>query len=291
MGAIDRLWTCLCSLDRFMLFLLIGAIAFSIALVVLLWTRWGHSRSLEKCVLLSFLAHALLTGYAATVQIASYRPAPREQFIRIALIDGPAGAQHGQADGSDPAAGPVPAKNPPLSAIPADKDRTVVKKLQTPPAADNRPVVDTVGRAKAARPAAPAATQQALKQLAVTASAASGWQMATAAGKYLQEFSTAHAAEMNQVVTALTSPPPATTLAPTSVSHAGAAATATVSGTTSDASAAAEAAAGIGAMSMPETYKLRVTGDHVGTVLAGGGSKETEAAGQAALRWLAEHQS
>ena len=51
---IDRLWTFLCSLDRFMLLLLVGAIAFSITLVVLLWTRWGHSRSLEKCVLLSF---------------------------------------------------------------------------------------------------------------------------------------------------------------------------------------------------------------------------------------------
>src|SRR5208337_1769697 len=117
---IDRLWTCLCSLDRFMLFLLIGAAAFSITLVVLLWTRWGHSRSLEKCVLLSFLAHALLTGYAATVQIVSYRPAPREQFIRVALVDGPPGAEHGRPDGSDPAASPAVGKPPPLAAIPAD---------------------------------------------------------------------------------------------------------------------------------------------------------------------------
>ncbi len=92
MGAIDRLWTFVSSLDRFMLLLLVGAIAFSITLIVFLWTRWGHSRSLEKCVLLSFLAHALLTGYAATVQITGYRPAPREQFVRIALVDGPPGA-------------------------------------------------------------------------------------------------------------------------------------------------------------------------------------------------------
>ena len=132
---IDRLWTFLCSLDRFMLLLLVGAIAFSITLVVLLWTRWGHSRSLEKCVLLSFLAHALLTGYAATVQIVSFRPAPREQFVRIALVDGPPGAQHGQADGTDPTAGPAAAKNPPLAAIPADKDRAAVKKVASPSAA------------------------------------------------------------------------------------------------------------------------------------------------------------
>ena len=76
-----------------------------------------------------FLAHALLTGYAATVQIASYRSAPREQFVRIALVDGPPGAEHGQADGTDPAAGPAAAKNPPLAAIPADKDHAAVKKV------------------------------------------------------------------------------------------------------------------------------------------------------------------
>ena len=63
-------------------------------------------------MLLSFLAHALLTGYAATVQIASFRPAPREQFVRIALVDGPPGAEHGQADGNDPAAGPPACQEP-----------------------------------------------------------------------------------------------------------------------------------------------------------------------------------
>ncbi|MGO9109109.1 MAG: hypothetical protein ACLP9L_07750, partial [Thermoguttaceae bacterium] len=287
---IDRLWTFLCSLDRFMLFLLVGAIAFSIALVVFLWTRWGHSRSLEKCVLLSFLAHALLTGYAATVQIASYRPAPRETFVRIALVDGPPGAQRGQTDGSDPAAGLVVAKNPPLSAIPADKDRAAVKKLQTLPATGNSPVVETVARPKAARPTGPAATQEALKQLAVTASAASGWQMAAAAGKYLRDFSTAHAAELNQVVTTLTSVPPAPASMPTPANHAETTTTAAVSGTAGDADAAVGAVAAIGAVAIPETYRLRVAGDHVGAALAGGGSKETEAAVQAALKWLAEHQ-
>ncbi len=288
---LDRLWTSLCSLDRFMLFLLAGAIAFSITLVVLLWTRWGHSRSLEKCVLLSFLAHALLTGYAATVQIVSFRPAPREQFVRIALVDGPPGAQHGQADGTDPAAGRAARKNPPLSAIPADQDRAAVKKSTDQSAPKTPPVVESIAKPQAARPAAPAATQKALAQLAATAgtmyswSTASGWQMAEAAGKYLQDFSTTHAAELNKVVATLTTAPPAPPAAPTPTTE-------TVASTPSnEASVAAEASVAVGAKSMPETYKLRVTGDHVGAALAGGGSPQTEAAVQAALKWLAGHQS
>ena len=136
-----------------MLFLLVGAIAFSITLVVFLWTRWGHSRSLEKCVLLSFLAHALLTGYAATVQIVSYRAAPREQFVRIALVDGPPGAEHGQADGTDPAASPAAERTRPLTAIPADKDRPAAKKVTNLSAPKKPPVVETVAKPQAARPA------------------------------------------------------------------------------------------------------------------------------------------
>jgi hypothetical protein len=287
MGAI---WTYLRSLDRFMLLLLAGAIAFSITLIVLLWTRWGHSRSLEKCVLLSFLAHALLTGYAATVQITSYRPAPREQFVRIALVDGPTGAEHGQADGTDPLAGPETAKNPPLSAIPADQDRAAVKKVENPTAPKKTPTGEPVAKPQAARPVA---TQQALKQLAASASAVPGWQVAEAAGKFLQDFSAAHAADIHKVVTTITSPPPATTLRPTAATVAGAPA-AVASSALNDAGLAAETAiAGMaaGAAELPETYKLRVTADHVGAALAGGGSRQTEAAVQAALKWLAEHQS
>jgi hypothetical protein len=298
MEAIDRLWTCLCGLDRFMLLLLAGAIAFSITLVVLLWTRWGHSRSLEKCVLLSFLAHALLTGYAATVQITSFRLTPREQVVRIALVDGPPGAEHGQSDGTDPSAGPAVAKDPPLAAIPADKDQAAVKKSANPAAPEKPPVAETVAKPQATRPLA---TQMALKQLAVTASgamhpwSASGWQVAEAAGKYLQDFGTAHAAELNKLVTTLTSAPPATTLTPAPVTEAKAPPTAVAPSAANDANVAVDAAAAtgtaVGAAALPETYRLRVTGDHVGLALAGGGSRQTEAAVQAALKWLAAHQS
>ena len=281
MGAmgIERLWTSLCSLDRFMVLVLVGATAFSITLVVLLWKRWGQSRSLEKCVLLSFLAHAILTGYAATVQIASFHPAPREQFVRIALVDGPPGAANGQADGSDPAAGLKDPRNPPLAAIPADKDRAAVKKPATQPTTQKPPVVRSV------------TTQKALTQLAATASTVAGWQMAETAGKYLQDFGAAHASDLDKVVTTLSATPSVPASTPTPANQANASAAAAASDAASDTNAAAETALAVGAMPMPETYKLRVAGDHVGVALAGGGSKETEAAVQAALRWLADHQS
>ena len=107
----DRLWTRLCGLDRASLLLLVGAVVFAIALVVLIRTRWGHSRSLEKCVLFSVLAHVLLTAYAATVKFVTYRPAPKEQFVRIALVDGPAGAEHGQLGGDRSRSQPATAQS------------------------------------------------------------------------------------------------------------------------------------------------------------------------------------
>lgn len=83
--------------DRFVAFLtstelLLGLIwtglaALSIILFILAHTRWGQSRPLRKCFLLSLLAHLLLGGYATTVTIVESRPAsPGEPtiYVRIA---------------------------------------------------------------------------------------------------------------------------------------------------------------------------------------------------------------
>ena len=294
---IERLWTFLCSLNRFMLFLLVGAVVLSITLVVLLWTRWGHSHSLEKCVVLSIIAHALLTGYAATVQITGFRMASREEFIRVALVDGPPGAERGRADGTDPTAGSPVAKVPPLAAIPADKDLAAVKTAASTvlpnqpetgwkPILPPKPLVETTAKPQVTEPAA---TQKTL-QLAAATTTASGWKVADAAEKCLQDFSTAGAAELDKAIAALNSMPPAPAVAPTAAIVAKPPATA-ASQASGDAAMAAEVAAAVaGAKPMPETYKLRIAGDHVGAARAGGGSPQTEAAVQAALKWLAEHQ-
>ena len=46
------------------LMLLVGSGIIAISLLVLALTRWGHSRPVWKCVILSFAAHILLMGYA-----------------------------------------------------------------------------------------------------------------------------------------------------------------------------------------------------------------------------------
>ena len=141
-----------------------------------------------------------LTGYAATVQIVSYRAAPREQFVRIALVDGPPGADRGQAGGTDPAASlrrrQEPAK---AEAIPADKDRKAVKlsrwRLTEAKPHANSPQISTkaagAARRNRKRSAGGARDQAACKHLAAQASRSPDGKMAEAAGKYLQDFSTA----------------------------------------------------------------------------------------------------
>src|SRR6476619_1753095 len=48
-----------------------GSLALSIALVVLMWTRWGHSRTLQKCAALSLLVHLMLAFLTMTVRIVA----------------------------------------------------------------------------------------------------------------------------------------------------------------------------------------------------------------------------
>ena len=46
-----------------------GMALLTVILLVLMRTRWGRSRPMRKCVVLSVFAHLLLLAYAATVEI------------------------------------------------------------------------------------------------------------------------------------------------------------------------------------------------------------------------------
>lgn len=48
-----------------------GSLALSVALVALMWTRWGHSQPLQKCAALSLLVHLILAFLTMTVRIVT----------------------------------------------------------------------------------------------------------------------------------------------------------------------------------------------------------------------------
>ncbi|MEM9944246.1 MAG: prenyltransferase/squalene oxidase repeat-containing protein, partial [Planctomycetota bacterium] len=51
------------------LFLLVGSGILAISLLILTLTRWGHSRPVWKCVILSVVAHVLLIGFASGTRL------------------------------------------------------------------------------------------------------------------------------------------------------------------------------------------------------------------------------
>ena len=85
---LDHMLDFLTSTELFLGLLWAGLAALSITLLVLTRTRWGQSRPLRKCLLLSLLAHLLLAGYATTVQICSVGSEPEDESVmRVALTD------------------------------------------------------------------------------------------------------------------------------------------------------------------------------------------------------------
>ena len=64
-----------------------GLVGLTIALLVLMRTRWGQSQPLRKCIVLSLLAHLLLGIYTTTVTIVSEAIGPGDGLpLRVSLL-------------------------------------------------------------------------------------------------------------------------------------------------------------------------------------------------------------
>ena len=90
MGAFrfDRLLDLLISTEFLIGLLWAGLAALTVVLLVLMRTRWGQSRPLRKCLVLSLLAHLLLAGYATTVQIVASTPQLSDkQMVRVSITE------------------------------------------------------------------------------------------------------------------------------------------------------------------------------------------------------------
>ncbi len=84
---LDRLLEFFTSMELLVGLLWLGLAVLTVTLLILTRTRWGQSRPLRKCIVLSLLAHLLLAGYATTVQIVAARPQPFEPVIRVSFVD------------------------------------------------------------------------------------------------------------------------------------------------------------------------------------------------------------
>ncbi len=102
-----HIWHVLTSPQSVWLALWLGLAAITVGLLILMRTRWGETKPLGKCTLLSVLAHLLLAAYLSTVQL--YRgngAAPQELVVRVTQIDG------SQFDDDEPSPQP-PVETPP----------------------------------------------------------------------------------------------------------------------------------------------------------------------------------
>jgi len=67
-----------------------GLAAFTIALIVLMHTRWGQTRPLLKCVILSLAAHAMFAAYTTTVMLGFRAPEladDEEEVMEISFVE------------------------------------------------------------------------------------------------------------------------------------------------------------------------------------------------------------
>ena len=79
---------------NFQLVLLVGSGILAVSLLLLAMTHWGQSRPVWKCVVLSFVAHILLMGYAYGTRllgppptVAEHSDVATDETLNVSLMD------------------------------------------------------------------------------------------------------------------------------------------------------------------------------------------------------------
>jgi hypothetical protein len=249
-----------------------SSVAVSVALIVLMRTRWGQARPLHKCAVLSLLVHLLLAGIAMTVRIVAGGSGGGEgPPIRVRIV-ADSGIELAIIDDTT-AAEPEPEIAPPLLLSPSEQAES--------PAADVVEEVDdqpTEGLAAAERVDAEPAKdapppEQRTKDIPAPDSTKTAEQQVASPPPTTPEPKVAKSSTPRESH--------ATTGASSGASTAGASDVAPQPSSNHVAEAAP-----------PGTpYSLRSGPGRLGLVEQQGGSGQTEAAVAAALRWLAVAQS
>jgi hypothetical protein len=97
---LNRLLAISARIEPVMALLWLGLAVFTVAVAILMYSRWGQSRPLRKCMALSLLAHLLLAGYSTTVQIIAPMQTPPAPTFHVSLRDiGPEDDEHANVSG------------------------------------------------------------------------------------------------------------------------------------------------------------------------------------------------
>jgi hypothetical protein len=300
----------------------IGLCAFSIGLLILMYTRWGQSHPLEKCMGLSLLAHALLVGYATTVSL-SEPASPGEPAFQVAMIEGDSSengaiepaASEGETGVKDDQLWDTLPHNPLALPEAAKKERQATET----PAAERATAAETKPL-----PGEPALDKTAMVKTAsldpklsmIDEKFTPGTPTESVAPPLETQQSQPREASHPALVAVLAHPPPSnissendSPLEPvrmsngeiprelmhpmfsppridTSIPDATGSLLKTAMRHRGEASSSDHASA-----EMPDAYKLRVLPNRVGIAQSHGGSPETEKAVEAALKWLADRQA
>jgi hypothetical protein len=261
----------------------LGSLALSISLVVLLRTRWGQSRPLQKCAVLSLLVHALLACLAMTVRVVvgegggGMAGAP----IRVRIVqdsDDPIVMANIRPDAAEETAPPIYESPQPASEATATVEGTDAREAEAVEAPD---LIEL-----------PEASEQTADELEPVDD-----QVADVADIAVDNITTANGADAGAIEEELpavqTAPVDAANLPRSDVPNIAISHPAEnrTSGSVATSVVANSADPATGSPSSSARYSLRNSPGRLGLVELQGGSSQTEAAVAAALTWLAKAQS
>ena len=314
----DRLLEFLGSIQWVMAVLWLGLVFFTVGLAILLYTRWGQYQPLRKCMAMSLLAHLLLAGYAATLEIVGPGPRPVEETLYLSLGDGPyedaapGGAGPASSEATDQPWETFPGQ--PVAAEPAelehafqedDADQPGNPPLTPVALADAKPLEpEAAPNVDAAEQSLPGEASRPIETADIPAALLPPIQT-------LPRMTEAELPEQPDPFIG-----PANPVRPQPVDDEPADrdsrfTVASITGSTReptdrdnqtaelvssrienrDSPEAIIGRGGYGRQSVPDAYRLRVAPNRAGIAQSHGGTAETEAAVRAALKWLADNQA
>jgi hypothetical protein len=302
-----------------------GMAVLSVALIVLMRTRWGHQQPLRKCVVLSLFAHLLFVAYATTIHVVRMHPVHGHgTAIRVTAVDGhdsfdAKGTLDGKDGGKESAPWEVDAAAIPLDPELADLpsvEKPLPTSMEAPidaPTADalaqmpenteaanaaepEPPLPQSIQTATVEPPPAPSSDEKDHSDRQISAQATTPTSDSLA--KLVSQTTSANndpSATPDEKPAAAESLPNTTELAPIDRSDAGVL-VAVRARTPNTAANQNPVVAGnvdknsTGQHTIPEMYRERVAPNRLRIAEGYGGSAQTEAAVNSAIDWLVKHQ-